>query len=81
MPSVERSLNINASPERVYEAFVDHSRWLEWNPHLREVKPLSEASPGPPYDVRFDLFEPGIVINFQNLNVTLPVLFLSCSVP
>ncbi len=43
MPSLERSLNINAPPERVYEAFVDLSRWLEWNPQLREVTPLSEG--------------------------------------
>ncbi len=43
MPSLERSLNINAPPERVYEAFVDLSRWLDWNPQLREVTPLSEG--------------------------------------
>ncbi len=43
MPSVERSLTIAAPPARVYDAFVDHSRWLEWNPHLRKVAPLSEG--------------------------------------
>ncbi len=43
MPSIERSLSIDATPERVYEAFVDLSRWLEWNPQLREVTPLSEG--------------------------------------
>ncbi len=43
MPSIERSLTINAPSERVYEAFVDLSRWLEWNPHLREVRPLTEG--------------------------------------
>ena len=43
MPSVQRSLTIDAPPAQVYEAFVDLSRWLEWNPHLREVRPLSEG--------------------------------------
>ncbi len=43
MPSVERSLTIDAPPATVYEAFVDLSRWLEWNPQLREVTPLSEG--------------------------------------
>ncbi|KKK92304.1 hypothetical protein LCGC14_2704260 [marine sediment metagenome] len=43
MPSVQRSLTINAPPAQVYEAFIDLSRWLEWNPHLREVRPLSEG--------------------------------------
>ncbi len=43
MPSIERSLTINAPPERVYEAFVDHSRWLEWNPDMREMRLLSEG--------------------------------------
>ena len=43
MPSVERSLTIDVPPATVYEAFVDLSRWLEWNPQLREVTPLSEG--------------------------------------
>ncbi len=43
MPSVERSLTIDAPPARVYAAFIDLSRWLEWNPQLREVTPLSEG--------------------------------------
>jgi len=43
MPSVERSLTIDAPPAKVYEAFVDLSRWLQWNPQLREVTPLSEG--------------------------------------
>ncbi len=43
MPSVQRSLTINAPPAQVYEAFIDLSRWLEWNPHLREVRPLTEG--------------------------------------
>src|SRR3990170_8745621 len=43
MPSVERSLTINAPPGTVYEAFVDLGRWLEWNPHLRSVTPLTEG--------------------------------------
>ncbi len=43
MPSVQRSLTIDAPPAQVYEAFVDLSRWLEWNPHLREVRPLTEG--------------------------------------
>ncbi len=47
MPSVQRSLTIDAPPAQVYEAFVDLSRWLEWNPHLREVKPLSEGPLAP----------------------------------
>ena len=43
MPSVQRSLTIDAPPAKVYDAFVDLSRWLEWNPHLREVRPLGEG--------------------------------------
>lgn len=43
MPSIERSVNIDASPEKVYDAYVDLSRWLEWNPHFREVKQLDEG--------------------------------------
>ena len=52
MPSVERSLTINAPPERVYEAFVDHSRWREWNPHMREMRPLSEGPLAPGFRAR-----------------------------
>ena len=47
MPSVQRSLTIDAPPAQVYEAFVDLSRWLEWNPHLREVRPLTEGPLAP----------------------------------
>ena len=43
MPSLERSLTINAPPNKVYDALVDHSRWLEWNPDMREMRPLSEG--------------------------------------
>ncbi len=43
MPSLQRSLTIDAPPARVYEAFADFDRWLEWNPHLREIKPLCEG--------------------------------------
>ncbi len=43
MPSIERSLTIAAPPNKVYEAFVDHSRWLEWNPDMREMRLLSEG--------------------------------------
>ena len=43
MPSIQRSVTIAAPPERVYDAFVDLSGWLAWNPHFREVKPLSEG--------------------------------------
>jgi ligand-binding SRPBCC domain-containing protein len=43
MPSLQRSLTIDAPPAKVYEAFVDLSRWLEWNPHFREVRSLSEG--------------------------------------
>jgi hypothetical protein len=43
MPSIQRSLTIDAPPAAVYEAFVDLARWLEWNPHLREVKLLGEG--------------------------------------
>ena len=47
MPSVQRSLTINAPPERVYEAFVDHSRWLVWNPDMREMRLLNEGPLAP----------------------------------
>jgi ligand-binding SRPBCC domain-containing protein len=43
MPSLQRSLTIDAPPARVYEAFTDFDRWLEWNPHLRKVRPLCEG--------------------------------------
>ncbi len=43
MPSIQRSLTIDVPASKVYDAFVDLSRWLEWNPHFRAVKPLSEG--------------------------------------
>ena len=52
MPSVERSLTIAVPPARVYDAFVDHSRWLEWNPHMREMRPLSEGPLAPGFRAR-----------------------------
>jgi uncharacterized protein YndB with AHSA1/START domain len=52
MPSVERSRTINVPPARVYEAFVDHSRWLKWNPHMREMRPLSEGPLAPGFRAR-----------------------------
>ena len=55
MPSVERSLTIEAPPANVYEAFVDLSRWLEWNPHLRAVTPLSEGPLAPGFRARVAL--------------------------
>jgi hypothetical protein len=55
MPSLERSLSIDASPTKVYEAFVDLSRWLEWNPHLRAVTPLSEGPLAPGFRARVAL--------------------------
>ena len=38
MPTVERSVNIQAAPEKVWEAYVGLDGWLKWNPHMREVK-------------------------------------------
>jgi len=55
MPSVERCRTIDAPPARVYEAFVDLSRWLEWNPHLRTVTPLSEGPLAPGFRARIAL--------------------------
>ena len=52
MPSVQRYLTIDAPPARVYEAFVDHSRWLEWNPSMREMQPLSEGPLTPGFRAR-----------------------------
>jgi len=52
MRSVERSCTINVPPARVYEAFVDHSRWLEWNPHMREMTPVSEGPLAPGFRAR-----------------------------
>jgi uncharacterized protein YndB with AHSA1/START domain len=52
MPSVERSLTIAVPPARVYDAFVDHSRWLEWNPHMREMRPLNEGPLSPGFRAR-----------------------------
>ena len=55
MPSLERSLTIDAPPANVYEAFVDLGRWLEWNPHLRAVTPLSEGPLTPGFRARVTL--------------------------
>jgi len=55
MASVERSRTIDAPAARVYEAFVDLSRWLEWNPHLRKVTPLSEGPLAPGFKARVSL--------------------------
>ena len=55
MPSVERSRTIDAPPARVYEAFVNLSRWLEWNPHLRTVTPLAEGPLAPGLKARIAL--------------------------
>ena len=52
MPSVERSLTIAVPPARVYDALVNHSRWLEWNPHMREMRPLSEGPLAPGFRAR-----------------------------
>ncbi len=38
MRPVERSLFINTQPAKVFDAYLDLSRWLEWNPHLRKVE-------------------------------------------
>ena len=43
MPSIQRSLTIDAPAAKVYDAFVDLSHWLEWNPHFKEVRPLGEG--------------------------------------
>lgn len=43
MRPAERSVFIDAPPDRVYEAYLDLSRWLEWNPHLRNVKPHTDG--------------------------------------
>ncbi len=43
MRPVERSVFIDAPPDRVYEAYLDLSRWLDWNPHLRNVKPRTDG--------------------------------------
>ena len=52
MPSVEHSLTIDAPPATVYESFVDLSRWLEWNPHMREVRPLTQGPLAPGFRAR-----------------------------
>ena len=43
MPTVERSEIIKAPPERVWEAYLDLAGWLAWNPHMRELRLLTEG--------------------------------------
>jgi len=43
MPAVERSIVINVPTERVWEAFVNLGGWPAWNPHMREVRLLTEV--------------------------------------
>jgi hypothetical protein len=43
MPTVQRSIAINAPPERVWEAFVELETWPTWNPHMRDVRRLAEG--------------------------------------
>jgi uncharacterized protein YndB with AHSA1/START domain len=40
MPTVERSVVIQVSPEQVWEAYVGLDGWLQWNGHMKEVKLL-----------------------------------------
>jgi len=43
MPAVERSIFINVPPERIWEAFVNLGAWPAWNPHMREIRLLTEV--------------------------------------
>ena len=43
MPTVERSAIIKLPPERVWAAYLDLAGWLAWNPHMRELRPLTEG--------------------------------------
>jgi len=43
MPAVERSIVINVPTERIWEAFVNLGSWPVWNPHMREVRLLTEV--------------------------------------
>jgi uncharacterized protein YndB with AHSA1/START domain len=43
MPAVERSIVINVAPERLWEAFINLGGWPAWNPHMREVRLLTEV--------------------------------------
>jgi uncharacterized protein YndB with AHSA1/START domain len=43
MPAVERSIVMNVAPERVWEAFINLGGWPAWNPHMREVRLLTDV--------------------------------------
>ena len=43
MPAVERSIITNVPTDRVWEAFVNLGGWPAWNPHMREVRLLTEV--------------------------------------
>ena len=43
MPAVERSAIIKTPPERVWAAYLDLTGWLAWNPHMRELRLLTEG--------------------------------------
>lgn len=43
MSRVQRDITIDVPPERVWEALVDLPSWLGWNPHMREIRSLSEG--------------------------------------
>jgi uncharacterized membrane protein len=43
MPAVERSVVINVATERVWEAFINLGGWPAWNPHMREVRLLTDV--------------------------------------
>ena len=43
MPTVERSITIQAPPEKVWEHYVGVDPWTQWNRHLREVRPLEKG--------------------------------------
>jgi uncharacterized membrane protein len=43
MPAVERSIVIDVPTERVWEAFINLGDWPAWNPHMREIRLLTEV--------------------------------------
>lgn len=43
MPAVERSAIIKAPPEQVWAAYLDLAGWLAWNPHMRQLRLLTEG--------------------------------------
>ena len=82
IPSVETSRYLRAAPDRVYQAYVDFSRWLDWVPHFREVTPLGEGLLEPGFKARIALKLSPVKTTWEVTEVVPGRSFAwSCSLP